>query len=464
MGEANSTDARRKRNGLTAAKLTETLAPGKYHDGGGTGLYLRVEQNGARFWVQRITVNGKRREIGLGSPPLVSLATARRKAVANKQTALDGGDPVAEKRKGREGMTFGEAVEKYLAKKSAEFGNDKHRKQWRATLDTYAAPVLGDMKVQTIEVRDVLRVLEPIWLDKNETASRLRGRIEAVLNWATVSGHRSGDNPARWGGNLAELLAKPSKVAKGGNHPALALGDVARWWSDLAQRDGMAARALQFLTLTAARSGEVRGMTWGEIEFAAASPLSDTTDKTDETPGANRANRANQKAVWTIPAARMKAGREHRVPLTPEAVAILREVAGGGDDWQKPEDGALVFPASRGGMLSDMTISAVMRRMQEAEEKAGRPGWLDPRSKRPAVPHGLRSTFRDWAAERGYERDMAEMALAHIVGSEVERAYRRSDMIDRRRAMMDAWGQFVRGDVSNKVVRLVSRDDGISAK
>ncbi|MCC0071098.1 MAG: integrase arm-type DNA-binding domain-containing protein [Rhodobacteraceae bacterium] len=433
--------ARRKANALTAAMLGAKLEPGKYHDGGGTGLYLRVEPNGSRFWVQRIMVNDRRREIGLGSPPLVSLATARRKATANKQTVIEGGDPLAEKRKGRDGLTFAEAVDRYLAKKSAEFRNDKHRKQWRATLDTYAKRVLGQMKVQAIEVRDVLRVLEPIWNDKTETASRLRGRIEAVLNWATVAGHRAGDNPARWGGNLKELLPKPSKVAKTDNQPALALGDVARWWKSLAEREGMAAKALQFLTLTAARSGEVRGMTWGEIEIAGR----DNTDTADRTPGAKRAKRANPAAVWIIPASRMKAGREHRVPLSAEAVAILREVSGGcdGDDWCKPEAGALVFPAPRGGELSDMTLSAVMRRMQEAEVKAGRPGFVDPRNKRPAVPHGLRSTFRDWAAERGYERDMAEIALAHNVGSEVERAYRRSDMLERRRVMSEAWASFV---------------------
>lgn len=429
---------RRNANTLTAAKLGADLAPGKYHDGGGIGLYLRVEPNGSRFWVQRITVNGKRREIGLGSPPLVSLATARRKATANKQIALDGGDPLAEKRKGRDGLIFTDAMETFLAKKSAEFRNDKHRKQWRATLDTYAAPVLGQMQVQAIEVRDVLRVLEPIWLTKNETASRLRGRIEAVLSWATVAGHRTGDNPARWAGNLKELLPTPSKVAKAENHPALALSDVSRWWRELTRREGMAAQALQFLTLTCARSGEVRGMTWGEIEF-------------EPSPGAKR---ANPKAVWIIPASRMKAKREHRVPLTAEAVAVLREVSGGSDadDWQRPEAGALVFPAPRGGMLSDMTLSAVMRRIQEAEVKAGREGFVDPRSKRPAVPHGLRSTFRDWAAERGYERDMAEIALAHTVGSEVERAYRRSDMLERRRAMAEAWGRFVRGDDDAKVI------------
>lgn len=406
---------------LSAALVRSAQEPGKYHDGGGLGLYLRVERNGAKFWVQRVTIRGKRRELGLGSPPTVTLAEVRDRAMENKRLVRSGGDPLAEKRKARDALTFSDAVARYLEGKLSEFRNDKHAKQWRATLDTYAAPVLGALPVDSIEVRDVLRVLQPIWSQKTETASRLRGRIEAVLSWATVAGHRSGDNPARWGGNLSELLAKPGKIAKADNHPALALSDVPAWWRDLAKREGMAARALQFACLTAARSGEVRGMTWAEVDL--------------------------DKALWVIPAGRMKAKREHRVPLPRDAVALLR-------DLPRLEGAAYIFFAPRGGMLSDMSISAVMRRMQEAEEKAERPGWMDPRSRRPAVPHGLRSTFRDWAAEQGIERDMAEMALAHNVGSEVERAYRRSDMLERRRAMMDAWGRFLRGEVAEKVVYL----------
>lgn len=418
MGEAVS------RGRLTARRVDSIADPGKYHDGGGTGLFLRVWPSGSRQWVQRITVRGKRQEIGLGSPPAVSLATARRLALENKGTAMLGGDPLADRRKAREGMTFSDAVDKYLAAKLSEFRNEKHRKQWRSTLDTYAVPILGPKLVSEIAVQDVLRVLHPIWTTKTETASRVRGRIENVLSWATVAGHREGDNPARWKGNLSETLPKPTKVAKGENQPALALGDVSRWWSDLAQRGGMAARALEFLTLTAARSGEVRGMTWDEVDFGRAL----TSDKTVT------------QAVWTIPAARMKNDRQHRVPLTPEAVAQLEALP-------RLDGSPYVFFAPRGGMLSDMSVSAVMRRMQGAEVKAGRAGYLDPASKRPAVPHGLRSTFRQWAAEIGYPRDMAEIALAHFIGSEVERAYQRSDMLDRRRDMMMAWASFLRGEV-----------------
>lgn len=410
---------------LTAALVRSVAAPGKYHDGGGLGLYLRVEQNASRFWVQRITIRGKRCELGLGSPPLVSLAQARAAAFENKQLIRAGADPLQARRAAVAQLTFSEAVEKYLTVKLAEFRNDKHRKQWRATLDTYANPVIGRKLVADIEMRDVLLVLEPIWAGKTETASRLRGRIEAVLSWATVAGHRSGDNPARWQGNLSEMLAKPGKVAKTGNHPALALDDVQGWWRDLDAREGMAAKALAFAALTAARSGEVRGMTWAEADL--------------------------DKRIWTIPATRMKASREHRVPLTDEALQLLQHLP-------RLEGSDFVFFAPRGGALSDMSISAVMRRMQEGEEKAGRVGYVDPRSGRPAVPHGLRSTFRDWCAERtDYPRDMAEIALAHTVGSEVERAYRRGDMVEKRRAMMGAWGRFLRGETGAKVINLGGR-------
>ena len=255
---------------LTTAYIKSLTVPGKYHDGGGTGLMVRVDKSGGRYWVQRTTINRKRREIGLGSFPVVSLAMAREQALDNKRLIRSGLDPLAKKRKAREAVDFAEVVEKYLAVKLEEFRNEKNRKQWRATLDTYATPVIGSLHVQNIGVRDILKVLQPIWQEKTETASRLRGRIEAVLSWATVTELRIGDNPARWKGNLSELLPKPSKIAKAGNHPALALKDVPDWWSSLESREGMAAKALQFACLTVARSGEVRGMTWAEVDLDAA--------------------------------------------------------------------------------------------------------------------------------------------------------------------------------------------------
>ncbi len=417
----------RKPQKALSARLVETVnEPGKYFDG--QGLFLRVRKNGAKQWVQRITIRGKRTELGLGSPPAVSLATARKLALDNREKAMLGGDPLADKRKVQDGLTFAKAVDTYLAAKLSEFRNEKHRKQWRATLDTYAAPILGPMLVSEIETRDVLRALEPIWKTKTETAKRLRGRIENVLSWATVAGHRKGDNPARWKGNLSEILPKPSKIAKNENHPALALADAQRWWTDLSNRDGMAARALCFLSLTAARSGEVRGMTWDEIDFGCI---------------ATPATIATRQAVWTIPASRMKNGRAHRVPLSAEALYLLKSLP-------RVEDSPYVFFAPRGGMLSDMSISAVMRRMQEAQVKTGAAGYLDPESNRAAVPHGIRSTFRQWAAEQGYPRDMAEIALAHFIGSDVERAYQRSDMLERRRQMMESWSAFLKTGINQE--------------
>jgi integrase len=424
----------RKPQKALTARFVDTIAePGKYFDG--HGLFLRVRPNGAKQWVQRITIRGKRSEIGLGSPPAIPLAVARKMALEHRGKAMLGGDPLADRRKAASVLTFEQAAEHYLANKLNEFRNEKHRKQWSSTLDTYAKPVLGSKRVSEITMQDVLRVLEPIWQTKTETAKRLRGRIENVLSWAAVAGHRTGDNPAKWKGNLAEILPKPSKVTKGGNQPALALGDVQDWWRSLAKREGMAAQALQFLTLTAARSGEVRGMTWDELDLG---PDGGSGVRPLATPATT--------ATWTIPAARMKAEREHRVPLTPQAVAILRALP-------RMKDSPYVFFAPRGGMLSDMSISAVMRRMQESEIGSGRTGFLDPRSKRAAVPHGLRSTFRQWAAEQGFPRDMAEIALAHFIGSDVERAYQRSDMLERRRAMMEAWACFLLGrNNSNSVV------------
>jgi integrase len=405
--------------------------PKAYPVGGVNGLMLQVTPNGAKSWLLRVTIGDKRRTLGLGSYPTVTLAEARERARVAHGQIWQGLDPVAERKAARAAlarrMTFGEAVERTLEAKLAEFRNEKHKAQWRSTLDTYARPVIGDLPVDQIEVADVARVLSPIWQEKTETASRLRGRIEAVLAWATVSGHRSGDNPARWKGNLDALLPKPGKLAKTEHHGALALTEVADWFVDLRQREGMGARALEFLAMTAARSGEVRGATWQEIDLDAG--------------------------MWTIPAARMKASKEHRVPLPAEAVALLRAL---------PRDGELVFPAVRGGQLSDMTLSAVMRRMHEdkaaRDVKAGiaadKAGWLDPRSGRPAVPHGCRSTFRDWCAERGVDRDLAEIALAHVVGSEVERSYRRTDLVERRRALMASWGAFLQGESTGKVVNL----------
>lgn len=413
-----------------SARFCDTVkAPGRYEDGRGLGLL--VSASGAKRWVQRIMIRGKRVDLGLGGFDLVSLSEARDKADKNRKMARDGLDPREERRKAEEAArlvpTFNEAVESYLALKQAELSNPKHAAQWRTTLATYAGPVIGRKRVDEISVADVLRVLTPIWQAKNETASRVRGRIEAVLAWATTHGFRPGDNPARWKHGLDTILPKPGKVAKVTHHGALPIDQAPAWFAALGQREGMAALAVQFLALTWARSGEVRGATWHEIDL--------------------------ERGTWTVPACRMKAGREHRVALSGAAVALLRGLPRLGGS-------PLVFFAPRGGVLSDMSLSAVMRRMHAdkvAQDMAtgiaeDRAGWRDPRSGRPAVPHGLRSTARDWAAERGFDRDLCELALAHRVGSDVERAYRRSDMLDRRRALAEAWAGFLVGKAKAKVV------------
>lgn len=406
----------KKAKEMTAVDVRRIVHPGTGRNvcvavGGVDGLQLQITPTGARSWLLRYVMKGKRHQIGLGSYPDTTLSQARDRARQVKDLIWQGIDPLAD----RQRLTFEQAVDDYLAAKLSEFRNEKHKAQWRSTLDRYAVPVIGKMGVAEIDTQDVLKVLHPIWSDKTETASRLRGRVEAVLSWATVAGHRKGDNPARWKGNLSEMLAKPTKVAKVAHHPALALSDAPAWFSDLRGRSGIATRALEFVAMTAARSGEVRGATWAEIDL--------------------------DVGLWIIPAARMKAQREHRVPLTKEAVELLKALP-------RMKDCPYVFPAARGGMLSDMALSACMRRMNEMHEG----GYLDRVSGRPAVPHGLRSTFRDWTAEQGYPRDLAEMALAHNVGTEVERAYRRSDMLERRRQMMAAWQRFLRGEAGGKVI------------
>ena len=401
--------------------------------GGVTGLYLQITPGGGRSWILRTTVGKARRDIGLGGFPSVTLAQARDKAREARDKVERGIDPVAERLAAKaalvaaagRGLTFEVAMDRYLAAKLDAFRNAKHRQQWGNTLATYAVPVLGKMMVQDIAVQDVLRVLQPIWADRTETASRVRGRIESVLSWATVAGHRTGDNPARWAGNLKELLPAPSKVAKEGNQPALTLDDAPRWFASLRDREGFGARALEFLAMTAVRSQEVRGAVWDEIDL--------------------------DKGLWIIPAARMKMAREHRVPLTPEAVALLKTLP-------RLEGNPLVFPAARGGQLSDMTLSAAMKRLHAADVAAGGPGFLDRVSKRPAVPHGVRSSFCDWVAERtNFPGEMAEVALAHRINNAVEASYRRGDMIEKRRRMMGEWQGFLASRANTgKVVRIGS--------
>ncbi|WP_313224151.1 phage integrase central domain-containing protein [Pseudoxanthomonas mexicana] len=396
----------RELKALEVARLTEQ---GFHSVGGVAGLHLRINEAGARNWILRAMVGGKRRDIGLGGFPDVPLAQARDKARTTREKIGQGVDPVLERRSARQALltavTFDEAAARFIEAKSPEWSNPKHRAQWKATLDTYASPRIGSLPVDRVELPHILEILSPIWTTKTETASRVRMRVESVLAWATASGYRSGDNPARWKGNLDVLLAKPSKVKKVEHHAALAIDALPAFVANLRGRDGVAARALEFLILTATRSGEVRGATWDEFDL--------------------------KSGVWIIPGERMKAGKEHRVPLCARALALVKEqpqVAGS----------SYVFSAPRGGQLSDMTLSAVMRRME-----------VD------AVPHGFRSTFRDWCSERtAYPRDVAEMALAHTIQNKTEAAYRRGDLYDKRVNMMKDWQRFI--DTPAKNANVVS--------
>lgn len=390
--------------------------PGRHPVGGVPGLCLQVTESGARSWVLRVRVGGKRREIGLGSFPAVSLADAREKAREGRERIGQGVDPVAAKRAAASALqaarakakTFQEVAEAYISAHAAGWQNSKHADQWTNTLTTYAYPAIGSLIVAEVDTPQVLKVLEPIWTTKAETASRLRGRIEAVLDFATARGYRSGPNPARWKGHLALTLPARSKVSPVKHHAAVAVSEAAATMKRIREAEGMGAQALEFVILTAARSGEVRGATWAEIDLEAM--------------------------VWTVPAERMKAGKEHRVPLSEAAVDLLNALP-------RFKDCTLVFPGPKGKALSDMTLTAVLRRLK-----------ID------ATAHGFRSTFRDWAAEcTHYPSEVAEMALAHAVADKVEAAYRRGDLFQKRRAMMDDWAGFL-AKPPGKVVPLPSKN------
>lgn len=404
----------RKAKELSALQVGRLTSPGNHAVGGVSGLYLYVNDAGARSWVLRTMVGTKRRHMGLGGFPDVPLARAREKARTARDEIDQGIDPIAQRKAAASLLraqqatekTFQQAAEGFLEVHGDTWKNPKHRTQWASTLKTYAYPVMGNLLVRDVGQEHVLAALEPIWKTKNETASRLRGRIENVLDWATVRKYRVGENPARWKGHLDMLLPAPGKIQKVEHHRALPIDDMTTFMADLRQREGTAAKALEFTVLCAARSGEVRGAVWPEFDLDAG--------------------------VWTIPPERMKATKEHRVPLSTSALRILRALP-------RLKDNELVFPSARGKQLSDMSMTAVMRRME-----------VD------AVPHGFRSTFRDWARElTNYPRDLAEQALAHALDNKVEAAYRRGDALEKRRLMMQEWDDFC-GDIGRRVEEAIN--------
>jgi integrase len=373
---------------------------------------LQVSAAGTKSWVFRFKEAGKLREMGLGATHTIGLAEAREKARDCRRRRLDGIDPIEARKATRaqarldaaKAMTFKQCAESYIASHKAGWRNPKHAAQWPSTLGAYVYPIFGALPVQAVDVGLVMRALEPIWTTKPETAGRVRGRIESVLDWAAARGYRQGENPARWRGHLDHLLPKRPKLTRG-HHAAMAYEKVADFVGELRDRDAMAARALEFCILTAARSGEVLGARWSEVDLASA--------------------------VWTVPAHRMKAGREHRVPLSDRAVAILRELAEAGM-------GDFVFVGHKPGRpLAILAMAVLLRRMRDDS----------------VTTHGFRSSFRDWAGnETGYPRELIETALAHVIGDKAEQAYRRSDALEKRRQLMEAWASYCAADPTPKVV------------
>jgi integrase len=387
---------------LTARKV-ETAKPGKYSDGG--NLYLIVSETGARKWVLRFTWRARAKEMGLGSAASVPLTDAREKAASARRKIAQGLNPIDERKRDGGIPTFGEMADDVRETLSAGFRNEKHKAQWKSTLETYAAP-LRAKPVDTIATDDVLAVLKPIWTSKAETASRVRGRVEKVLDAAKAKGFRDGENPARWRGHLDHLLPRPLKLARG-HHAAMPYEEVAGFVAELRKRQASAALALELCILTAARSGEILGMRWLEIDF--------------------------DKKIWTVPADRMKAGREHRVPLSPRAIAIVRRL-------EKLKTGEFVFAGqARRKPLSNMAMEMVLRRMKIVD----------------ATVHGFRSSFRDWAGNvSNFPREITETALAHVIGDKAEQAYRRSDALEKRRKLMDAWATYCEPKTSATIVQM----------
>ena len=389
----------RESNRLSAVKVTKLRKAGRYCDG--LGLYLQVGPSGTKSWLFRYMLNGRAREMGLGAVHTVTLAEAREKAAASRKLLLEGIDPIEARRKERialqimsaRAVTFRQCAERYIESQRAGWRNEKHAKQWTATLTKYAYSQLGDLPVAAVDVDLVLRVLEPIWRAKPETAARVRGRIEATLDWATARGLRDGDNPARWRGHLDKLLPPRSKLQAVVHYPALDYAQIPEFMAELRQRDGIGARALELLILCATRTGETIGAQWSEFDLGVG--------------------------VWVIPASRTKAAREHRVPLSKRSVEILNTL---------PREVEFVFPGAREkSPMSNMTLLKLLRRM----------------GRRDLAVHGFRSSFRDWAAEQtNYPREVAEMALAHVVADKTEAAYRRGDLFEKRQRLMSDWAKF----------------------
>jgi integrase len=393
--------AQRQSDRLVPRMIGTLKEPGMYPDG--HGLYLLIGPNGARSWIFRYKFHKRRHEMGLGGFPLVSLAEAREVAKAYRRQLHDGFNPLEQRRAQKQAakleaakrMTFKQCAETYVAETSPAWKNWKHAAQWSSTLEAYAYPVFGDLPVQAIDTALIVTALRTIWQAKPETASRLRGRIERILDYARVSGYRAGENPARWRGHLDKLLQHRSKLRRTKHHAALPYGEIAGFMRCLQEQDSAAAGALQFTILTASRTSEVRGACFDEVDFAAKE--------------------------WAIPGPRIKSGKPHRVPLSRQALRII-------ETMQKVSSGPYIFPgAGQSGAMGAMAMLQLLKRMGRSD----------------LTVHGFRSTFRDWVAEQTpFPSFVAEAALAHAVADKVEAAYRRGELIKKRRELMDAWASY----------------------
>jgi integrase len=393
---------------LTSKAIQKLAKEGKKGStGDGQGLYLQITLGGSVSWIYRFKLQGKQRYMGLGAYPDASLSEARELAADNRKLVRQGIDPL-EARKEEENeaqeatVTFTSCAARYIKAHRRSWRNAKHARQWVSTLKTYARPKIGEKTIEEISTQDVLEILKPIWTIKNETAKRVQGRVENILDYAAAHGYRDPVNPARWRGHLDKLLAKPSRVQKVKHYPAMPYDQVDDFFKAVQEYSSMSSKALQFLILTATRTSEVLSAAWKEVDL--------------------------DNATWTIPADRMKANREHRVPLSRQAVALLTALP-------RIKGNSHVFPGMKSGRpLSNMALLQFMRGL----------GYGLSGAKGNFVPHGFRSSFRDWTGEvTSYPRDVAEMALAHTIQNKVEAAYRRGDLFEKRRAMMQEWADFV---------------------
>ncbi len=405
---------------LTVKEVKKLNERGKHNVGGVNGLRLQVTKAGNKSWILRTNVHGKTREIGLGGYSTISLKKARENATILIEQIKSGIDPIEERRKtvlekrlaDASMKTFSECKDAYIALREPQWSNPKSSQQWHNTLNTYAIPILGKLPVSAIETSHIVKVLEPIWTKIPDTATKLRGRIEMILNYATTSGYRSADNPARYKGHLDNILPSPSKLIGNKHHPALDYRDINRFFKHLNQSEAESARALEFQILTACRSGEVRKATWNEIELS--------------------------HNKWIIPAERMKTKKQHEVPLSSQTIALLKSLP----NYTKQT--GLIFPGSKGRPMSDVTLSKLVKRLNDKVQKADEAGFIDNNANnRIVTPHGFRSTFREWAGEQSnFPSEVIEHALAHKIKDKAEAAYQRGTLMPKRIKLMQTWSDY----------------------